>query len=275
MPLTRSDAAFDMTTAERDSYARDGFLVRTGVFSRAECAKIAGDCEALVDSLMARQRAAKVTVGSYMFELQRELTMIVKWEPDAPDLIQGVEPFAHLSEPLKAWGLDPRVIDPCKTISGAQDLVLFTEKLNLKRAHKGGPIVLHQDFPYWEEYPQAAQISTAMIYLDDATRENGCLEVAPGSHTVGKHPQRKDTDPFGGNEMDVDRFDLGRLTPVEAPAGSVIYFGAFLAHRSLPNASDADRRALLYSFQPAAYPHMRESLIPGDHRSEAPAEGVT
>jgi hypothetical protein len=38
----------------------------------------------------------------------------------------------------------------------------------------------------------------------------------------------------------------------------VAYFGAFLVHRSLPNRSSGDRRALLYSYQPAGHPHMLE-----------------
>lgn len=253
-------SSFPMSPAEREAYDRDGFLIRESVFSATECAGIADACEAMIDQLLAQKRRAKVTVGSYMFELQRELNTYVKWEPDAPDLIQGVEPFAHFSPQLEAWGLDPRVVDPCKTVSGAGDLVLFTEKLNLKRARQGGSYVLHQDFPYWEEYPQAAQVSTAMIFLDAASRENGCLEVAPGSHGSGVHPRRKDADAFGGNEMDVDKFDLGRLIPVEVPAGSIVFFGAYLAHRSLPNRSDADRRALLYSYQPRGYPHMRDGM---------------
>jgi ectoine hydroxylase-related dioxygenase (phytanoyl-CoA dioxygenase family) len=44
------------------------------------------------------------------------------------------------------------------------------------------------------------------------------------------------------------------MIPVEAKAGTVVYFGAFLVHRSLPNRSAADRRALLYSYQPGGYP---------------------
>ncbi len=39
------------------------------------------------------------------------------------------------------------------------------------------------------------------------------------------------------------------------PAGSVVFFGSLLVHRSLPNRSDKDRRALLYSYQPAGLPH--------------------
>ena len=135
---------------------------------------------------------------------------------------------------------------------------MFTEKLNVKRARHGGPIVLHQDFPYWERMtPIAHRISTAMLFLDDATVENGCLEVAPGSHLVGKR-QRRSADGFGANEMDPDAFDMNRLKALEVKAGSVAYFGAFLVHRSLPNRSGVDRRALLYSYQPEGHPHGRD-----------------
>jgi len=52
----------------------------------------------------------------------------------------------------------------------------------------------------------------------------------------------------------VEAFDLARLRPLEVPAGTVAFFGAFLLHRSLPNRTDGDRRALLYSYQPAGQP---------------------
>jgi ectoine hydroxylase len=192
------------------------------------------------------------------FERQDQLNMIVKWEPFAPDVLQGLEPFAHLSEDLMAWTRDPRFLDPCKAICGQDELCLFTEKYNTKPKHDGGKYILHQDFPYWEpNNPVAAQVATAMLFLDDADRQNGTLEVAPASHTVGKHKRRED-DIFHSLEMDESAFDMGRLIPVEVRAGSVVYFGAFLVHRSLPNTSDRDRRALLYSYQPAGNLHSKD-----------------
>lgn len=247
---------FNLDDDELASLERDGVVVREGVFSPAECAEIAADCETLVNDLQAAKRDKKLAVGSYMFEALDDFATIVKWEPFAPEVVQGVEPFAHFSEPLRRWGLDPRLVDPCKAIVGQEDIILFTEKLNVKRAKHGGAIVLHQDFPYWEGMtPIAHRIATAMVFLDDATRENGCLEFARGTHKVGKHLQKKNTDGFGSLEMDDQVFDLGRLELLEVPAGTVVYFGAFLVHRSLPNTSGDDRRALLYSYQPAGHPH--------------------
>jgi hypothetical protein len=261
--------SFRLTTQERTTLGDDGFVVRRGVFGAAECVRIAADCEALVAQLEALQRRPKHKVGAYMFEMQRELNTVVKWEPFAPELLQGVELFSHLSPALKAWALDERLVGPARDLVGQAAVIPFTEKLNLKRAREGGAYVLHQDAAYWSQVtPVHASICTAMVLMDDATVQNGCLQVAPGSHRAGLY-ERKVTEGFGAFEMDESRFDLTRLTPVEGKAGDVIFFGSFLVHRSFPNRSDHDRRALLFSYQPAGNPHSRELTRPAVIRSLA------
>ncbi|HVP31710.1 MAG TPA: hypothetical protein VMW35_21370 [Myxococcota bacterium] len=37
-------------------------------------------------------------------------------------------------------------------------------------------------------------------------------------------------------------------------------FGPFLVHQSAPSRSSLERRALLFSYQPAGHPHMVEGL---------------
>jgi len=243
---------------EKAELEEQGFVLRPGVFDASERRAIGDACEAVVERLLGEKRRTKHALGSYMFELQRHLQTIVKWEPSDPDLVQGLELFAHLSDDLHRWALDERFIEPCKDIVGEEDLRLFTEKLNLKRARKGGPIILHQDFPYWTGVTKAAsRVATAMLFLDDATVENGCLEVVPGSHREGLQSTRA-VDGFGSLEIDPNKYDQSRLMPVPVEAGAVIFFGPFLVHRSLPNRAGADRRALLFSYQPPGYAHLRE-----------------
>jgi phytanoyl-CoA dioxygenase PhyH len=245
---------------ERRDLDEIGFVLRGNVFDAGEVAAIRADCEALVTRLEAEQRHTKMTAGSYAFELQKKLGTIVKWEPDALELVQGVEPFAHLSEPLRNWALDARLVEPAKDVVGENEVALFTEKLNLKRAHKGGPIVLHQDFPYWCDVAEVApRVATAMIFLDDANRENGCLEAVPGSHREGLQ-KRRAVEGFGSFELDSEAYDTSRLVALEVPAGSVVFFGPFLVHRSAPNRTDKDRRALLFSYQPVGHPHLGELI---------------
>jgi len=169
----------------------------------------------------------------------------------------GIEPVATISEILSALAHESRLLEPCKDIVGEDEIALFTEKLNFKRARKGGTVRLHQDYAYWADVaPIAHRVATAMLFLDDATIEKGCLEVAPGSHQHGA-AARKHGLGFGSREMDLSKFDEGTLVPLEAEAGSVVWFGAFLAHHSLPNRSDDDRRALLYSYQPSGNPRFQ------------------
>lgn len=250
---------------ERNQMLVDGYVVREHVFDLRECDAINAECEALAEKLSVEKQREKLHVGGYVIEFERELGIVAKWEPDAPELLQGLEPLAKISAKLKTLAYDPRLTGPCKAIVGEDDIDLFTEKLNFKRARKGGAIWLHQDYPYWADVaPIADRVATAMIFLDDATVEKGCLEVAPGSHREGMWT-RKQANDFGSREMDPNTFDENSLVPLEVKAGAVAFFGAFLVHRSLPNRSDEDRRALLYSYQPAGYPHL--SMLSGANKN--------
>ncbi len=209
-------------------------------------------CEAMVERLTRRDPGTpKIPAGSYCFQVDRELSTIVKWEPDHTDVVQGVEPFAHFDGDLRAWGLDPRFVDPIRDLLDVDAVDLFTEKLNVKRARVGGPIVLHQDYPYWVANSQdPGEIATAVLFLDDATRDNGCLEVLPGSHRDGVRKPGSQAG-FGAFEMDPTCVPDEALVSLEVGAGSVVFFGSLLVHRSAPNRSNGDRRTLLYSYQPA------------------------
>ena len=96
--------------------------------------------------------------------------------------------------------------------------------------------------------------------LDDATVENGCLWVIPGSHRGGVlHPVREQNDPrfdctqeaygFGYRELDA--------VPVGLPAGAALIFDGYLLHRSLPNTGHHGMRRALVNHCMSA-----ESLLP-------------
>ncbi|HVE76370.1 MAG TPA: phytanoyl-CoA dioxygenase family protein [Actinomycetota bacterium] len=103
-------------------------------------------------------------------------------------------------------------------------------------------------------------LTAAWIALDNATLDNGCLWVIPGSHKHGVlWPQQEHED---------DRFDCAGESfgfpysdsdaiPVEVEAGSVVLFNGYLLHRSLPNrAPGGYRRALANHYMSA------ESFLP-------------
>jgi Phytanoyl-CoA dioxygenase (PhyH) len=233
--------------------AAEGFVLREGVFPAADVAAMTGACERLVADLVRDRIGRRVRAGSYVFDTDLVRHTSIKWEGDS-DVVHGIEPFAHLDPALRDWGYDPRIVEPVIGFIGDEKPELYTEKLNLKRPHHGGVNPFHQDFPYWVDVADdPTRLATAMIFLDDATRENGCLEVIPGSHRRGRWPTRTDGDAFGQNELDPKEAEGQTVVPIEVPAGSVVFFGPFLVHKSEPNRSERERRALLYSYMPAGH----------------------
>jgi ectoine hydroxylase-related dioxygenase (phytanoyl-CoA dioxygenase family) len=249
-----------LTDDEWAAYRRDGYLVRRGVFDEAELEELRAAGEEVIEQLVAIRRGQRVEAGAYTFELETASLVMIKWEGDS-DVIQGIEPFAHFHPTFERVAADSRFLEPARDIVGT-DVCLFTEKLNYKRARHGGPVVLHQDHPYWDGHvDDIERMMTIMLLLDDSTVENGCLHAVPGSHEWGEQP-RKQVDGFGRFEMDDAGFDRSLLRPVELAAGDLVMFGPMLVHCSEPNRSDADRRALLYTYQPAGCRHTVEGLRP-------------
>ena len=236
----------------------DGYVVRESVFSKEECQTAIEACEDLIDKLTKDRNAKRYHLGSYTFEPNMLEGVIIKWEGDS-DVVHGIEPAAHLSPFINDFAYDPRFIEPSKAFIDDENPVLWTEKINMKRPLVGGVNPFHQDYPYWKtDADDATRIVTAMLFLDDASLINGTLQVIPGSHTSGQAPTWSDHDAFGNNEIDFTKLPTTDTVALEVPAGSVVWFGPFLVHKSEQNTSDRERRSLLYSYQPQGLTHVRE-----------------
>ncbi len=116
----------------------------------------------------------------------------------------------------------------------------------------------HQDEVYIPTRDRS--LTGGWIAMDDATVENGCLWVLPGSHKRGViYHQEWHADPRFDCSWEARRFPYSddQAVPVEVRAGSVVFFNGYLLHRSLPNtAKSGYRRALVNHYMSA------ESLLP-------------
>jgi ectoine hydroxylase-related dioxygenase (phytanoyl-CoA dioxygenase family) len=98
-------------------------------------------------------------------------------------------------------------------------------------------------------------LTAAWMALDDATVDNGCLWVLPGSHRRGViYPNRQHTDERF--DCSIEAYDFpyrdGDAVALEVPAGSVVFFNGYLLHRSLPNTGrHGMRRALVNHYMSA------------------------
>jgi phytanoyl-CoA hydroxylase len=244
--MATTTGTWRFSDVERMQWEKDGYLVRERLFGADDVARIREAAEQLVSDVEAAFRdVERQERGGYVFNVDPETALLVKWEGHNHVLL-GLEHFLDRSEGLREYTSDPRFTELMEDAIGVDAVSVYTEKLNLKRAREGGPIETHQDYPYWTGADDVDRLVTALLYLDDATTENGCLLVGPGSHKLGVLPTLS-----GTGLMDESAFDTSTMVPLAAPAGSIGIFGPLLVHKSLNNESDRDRRALLFTYQPA------------------------
>ncbi len=106
----------------------------------------------------------------------------------------------------------------------------------------------------------------AWIAIDDATVENGCLFVIPGSHRQGYlFPQHAHNN---ADEFDFAPesygFDESVEVPVVVKAGTVVFFNGYLLHRSRRNRSGGYRRVLVNHYM-NAWSLLPWSIKEGEH----------
>jgi ectoine hydroxylase len=251
-----------MDAEELDRWARDGFLLRRGAYAPAELAGLRDAVEALIARVVEQARRPGAgpqfrLAGGHRFQLSSQTLIQWEWREGSPE-VRLIEPFTHLDPRFGRFWEDPRLVLTARDALGADEVCPFTCKLNLKRPREGSEFPWHQDYPYWyvRTPGHAHEIVTAMLFLDDADRTNGALRVLPGSHLDGPAP--RDRGEASGFLADSARIDASREVLVEAEAGSVLFFPALLLHRSTPNASERQRRAILLSFQPAGRPRQEK-----------------
>lgn len=127
--------------------------------------------------------------------------------------------------------------------------VLYEDKINYKYPRQGSAFPMHQDYSFWKKYSQ--RLTSALIYIDDATEENGCLEVVPAWHHKGL---LADPSKPGKEQHYIDPKVLDPKLAVKVPGapGTMILFSCMTPHASQPNYSDDRRRAVIMTFNPAS-----------------------
>ena len=140
----------------------------------------------------------------------------------------------HKSSPfLTSFMRDERIVQAVGMLVG-ENVKGFASQFFIKHAGMPGN-AWHQDENFVPTRDRS--LCTSWIALDDATLENGCLWMIPGSHASGVlYPMRPHHSP------DLDRAEecydfpgLETAVPVELKAGSAVFFSGYILHSSTTN----------------------------------------
>lgn len=136
---------------------------------------------------------------------------------------------------------DPRILDAVEDILGG-DLLCWGSGFFIKNEHDPARVTWHQDSTYWGL--SKPDIVTAWIAFTPSTRENGCMRVVPGTHTLQQLPHRdtfaQDNLLSRGQEIAVN-VDESQAVDIVLEPGQMSLHHVMLVHGSEPNRS-ANRR---------------------------------
>ena len=226
-----TDATVTVTPAQREQFARDGYVVLESVLSAGQLEALRGECARLIAAKDAEMDALGVD------------TLLLNHR-GSRYFMSG---FSRESEALRGFLFSSLMADVCRATLGP-DVLLFNEQYVVKAAERGMSFGWHQDSGYVtaEHRPYL----TCWIPLDDVDERNGTVHLLPYSQAGTRDvvPHRHDE---ATNDM-VGYFGPEPGVPIVAPAGSIACFSSTVFHRSGANTTDRMRRVYVaqYSVEP-------------------------
>jgi ectoine hydroxylase-related dioxygenase (phytanoyl-CoA dioxygenase family) len=149
----------------------------------------------------------------------------------------------------------PRMLDVAESLCGEELIASSVYRLRPKvPSHIKSAVPWHQDSGYFEPYCDSALVLTAWIPLVNATEDNGCLWVIPGSHRLPVLPHREHPTKGYLEILDEDLpADLERVC-VPVPRGGALLLTNRTVHVSFENRTDRVRWSMDLRYQNAALP---------------------
>jgi len=165
---------------------------------------------------------------------------------------ESKDPSAVLFHALGAWRITPGFHDilwnPAFTLPASQLLEgpvrFWHDQLFSKPARQGGVVAWHQDYSYWTRTEPLAHL-TCWVALDDASRDNGCLNYVPGSHLWPDLPitgLAGDMDAIQSVLSDEQKRSFNPVA-IELERGYASFHHPRMIHGSYANSTDRARRA--------------------------------
>ena len=226
-----------LTPAELEEFDAQGF-VRLSGFADART------CQAMLDDVIAVTRAQAEGRPEPEALVLPEANLVGRG--GAPEELASKVFKLHRRGVFEAFARRDDVLDRVAELVGPR-LDCFLSQFIFKNPGAWGQ-PWHQDSWYFPFEP-ARPITGVWLAVTEATLENGCLHVLPGSHREPVHehvPDRRPNANYGYVEI-VDH-DMARSVPVLMDPGDLLLFDSHLMHRSTDNHSDGFRAAMVYHY---------------------------
>ncbi|MBS1662638.1 MAG: phytanoyl-CoA dioxygenase family protein [Bacteroidetes bacterium] len=218
---------FQLTQQQLAAYKKDGYIIVRNFLTQGEIEKLYGIA------------TGDDTLRKHAFDLNDQTgkkTRLTLWYNPGDD----------------AYGLltrSRRMVESAnQLLDGDSPVCHFHSKLMQKEPRVGGAWEWHQDYGYWykNEFLFPDEMISVMVAITRANKENGCLQVIPGSHKMGRIEHGFSGEQVGAAQHYVDLIlKTNPLLYVELEPGDALFFHSNLLHRSEANLSDRPRWSLI------------------------------
>jgi phytanoyl-CoA hydroxylase len=234
-----------LSDADRERFRVDGYLAMNGLLSRQEIE----DCKTALSDLAHHRVAWDKRVWSqeepYFAQGGQQA------RTDDPELrLRKLAYFVHLEPRLRHVATHPRLLTIVDELVGPGSRMIQDMAL-LKPPFRGSEKPWHQDAAYFDWTPLGGVVGT-WVALDEATIDNGCMQVIPGTHLNGPAPHFHVRD----CQLADQRVQVEQAVAIPLQPGGVLFFSGLLHHGTPPNMTAARRRALQFHYAGAHCRHM-------------------
>ena len=229
-----------LSEAQRASWDQRGFFRIDGFAPTSTC-------EAMLERVteLVRDPDKATSVGAWILPESNKAKMELANPEDGVSKVFRV----HGDSVFAAFAHSAAVVDLVWSLI-APDIDVFLSQFIFKTAGAWGQ-PWHQDSLYFPFEP-ARPVVGVWLAVTEATLQNGCLHVLPGSHTEPVHPHVPDRRP-GANYgyFEIIDHDMSASEPVLMSPGDLLVFDSHLMHRSTDNESSGMRAAMVYHYASA------------------------
>lgn len=227
-----------LTPEQTERFRTDGFLIYGPLLSPAEV-NAAGeriDALASAEGEEAARVGARMEAGADTLEgvSRRDKTWQLMMVAKADDVIASIA--AH-----------PAILGLVRQLMRTGGVSYLQDQVLMKPAFHGSHVSWHQDSGYWTSVVPSIDppaIVTCWVAINNVTKDNGCVQMVPGSHTSGVLPH----EPGGDHLLHVQGVDLTTAVPVVLPPGGVSFHHSCTVHGSAPNTTPHRRRGLALTY---------------------------
>jgi len=150
---------------------------------------------------------------------------------------------------FKHWAEDPRVGAIVKSLLDTERVLLTQSHHNCimtKQPQFSSETQWHKDVRYW--YFSSHALVNTWLALGTEDKDNGCLQILPGSHRWQPEHYQLDEALFLKKDLPENQTWLDKAVYVELAAGDVLFFHAAAFHAASRNQSNQPKIALVFTY---------------------------